>query len=174
MDGHHTGCPTVAHLFIIIIHRLIGLEVVQLIAYRMQEVMIKDIRIDTFDDKRTIGGILHLGELFTEFRRQHRGIERHLQTAVLPVDTVQHRLVYRLEHLVGGSLITLLEPFHGGLQRVWCDMSHHADTLQLGRQQMTVVLAFLSLLHDLLQQFVLGLGKILLIGCFHSLPQGSI
>ena len=169
-----TGSTAVAHLFIIVIHRLIVLVVVHLEADDVQEVVVEDAGINALDDKRTVGSVLHPCELFTEFWCQHRFFDGHAQTAVTGVDTMECCLIDRLEHHVGSSFISLLEPIHGRSQRVWGDVRHHLGTLQLCRQQLTVVLAFLGLRHDLLQQFILGLWKVLFIGRFHLLPQGRI
>ena len=144
--------------------------VVYLETYDVQEVVVEDTGIDTLDDKRTVVSVLHLCELFTEFWCQHRLFDGHTQATVTAIDTMECCLIDRLEHHVCSGLITLLEPTHGRSQRVWGDVCHHLGTLQLSRQQLTVVLAFLGLRHDLLQQFVLGLWKVLLIGLLHLLP----
>ena len=70
LSGGDTGSPTVAHLIII------GMDIlevaIELIAHHTQQIIVEDIRIDTFQDKGLIGFVLHLRQLFTEFRRQFR------------------------------------------------------------------------------------------------------
>ena len=172
LSSDDTGRTTVAHLFIIVIERI---EVItQLEANDVQQVIVEDAGINPMDDEWSVALVLHLGQPSAEFLCQLRPFYLQPQTIIVRTHTVEHCLPDRPQHLVSRALALLFHLLHGRLQRVRSNRGHCLGTQQRGLQQLTVVTTFLGLCHNLLQQFVLGLGQILVLRLFHFLPEGSI
>ena len=113
-SGGDTGSPTITHLIII------GMDIlevaVELITHHTQQIIVEDIRVDTFHDKGRVGLVLHLGQLFTELRRQFWCLYPELQHAILQADSVEHSLIHGLEHHVVSSLVASDDAIHGRFQ----------------------------------------------------------
>ena len=114
LAGGDTGSPAIAHLIII------GMDIpevaIELIAHHTQQIVVEDSRIDTLYDKGLVGLVLHLRQLFTEFRRQLWGLHLEFLHAVLLSDSIEYGLVHRLEHYVFCGLPAFDDMLNGRFQ----------------------------------------------------------
>ena len=155
------------------------MTVAQLHSHNAQQVVAEDFAVRAFYDERLIALILHLCQPLTEFRREHGFIRAlpHLplfislrQTGILQPHTPEHRLIHRLQHRVCCGVATLLDALNGGFDAVRRDGLHHLTGVQFRLQQLSVGFLLRSLLHNLLQHLILGLGQVFVSCLLHFLP----
>ena len=170
VGSSHTGRPAVTRPVIVFVECR---PVVELDADDAQQVVPEDFAVVALHHEWHILVFLHLGQLVAELIGELWPAHQPYRV-VLVAYLVEHRLIYRLHHLVGGLVVALLDAHYLRLQRVGSYLRHHLCRHELGFQQVAVVFAFLGLLHDFLQQFILALGQVFHFSQSHFLPHGGV
>ena len=171
---HQTGRSTITHFLIVVMKHLVF---AQFLTHDTQQVMAEHLTVYTLYNKRLITLVLHLSQLLTEFRCEHRFVRffSYLtlfislrQSGILGPHTPEHRLIDRLQNRVCCGITTLLNTIHSRTDRVRSNALHHLTGVQFCFQQLTVDLLLCGLLHNLLENLILRLREILIL-CLRGL-----